>query len=81
MKTLNALVAAALLAAALPSQSAEPRATAQGARPSPMERAHALALDSFRRARFSEAYGRFISLADAGHPASARYEIGEVGVC
>ncbi|MBK9134309.1 MAG: hypothetical protein IPM15_08195 [Betaproteobacteria bacterium] len=44
-------------------------------RPSALEQAHAQALDSFRRARFSEAYGRFIRLAEAGHPASARYAI------
>lgn len=40
-----------------------------------LEQAHLQALDSFRRARFSEAYGRFIKLAEAGHPASARYAI------
>ena len=35
------------------------------------ERLHAKAVASFREARFSEAYGRFISLADAGHAPSA----------
>jgi hypothetical protein len=59
---------------------AGPRAVAaRSANPSPhqqaLDRAHAQALDSFRRARFSEAYGRFIKLAEAGHPASARYAI------
>lgn len=42
---------------------------------SPVERAHARALDLFRHARFAEAYGRFIELANVGHPASARYAI------
>jgi len=36
------------------------------------ERLHANALSSFRQARFSEAYGRLIGLADAGHAPSAR---------
>jgi hypothetical protein len=35
------------------------------------EKLHANALSSFRQGRFSEAYGRFISLADAGHGPSA----------
>ena len=36
------------------------------------EQLHAEALASFRQARFSEAYGRFSGLADAGHaPAAA----------
>lgn len=36
------------------------------------EQLHANALTSFRQARFSEAYGRFSGLADAGHaPAAA----------
>ena len=36
------------------------------------EQLHANALGSFRQARFSEAYGRFSGLADAGHaPAAA----------
>ncbi len=36
---------------------------------------HAKAVESFRLGRFPEAYGRFIELADAGHPASARYAL------
>lgn len=36
-----------------------------------VERLHADALDSFRQARFPEAYGRFIALADAGHAPAA----------
>lgn len=36
---------------------------------------HDLAVQSFRRGRFPEAYGRFIALADAGHPPSARYAL------
>ena len=39
--------------------------------PSVAERLHANALASFRQARFPEAYGRFIALADAGHAPSA----------
>lgn len=35
------------------------------------ERLHNNALSSFRQARFPEAYGRFITLADAGHAPSA----------
>lgn len=36
------------------------------------EKLHANALTSFRQARFSEAYGRLMALADAGHAPSAR---------
>lgn len=39
------------------------------------ERLHARALESFRAGRFPEAYGRFMGLANAGHPASARYAL------
>ena len=35
------------------------------------DRLHANAVASFRQARFPEAYGRFIRLADAGHAPSA----------
>lgn len=38
---------------------------------STLERLHDNALASFRRARFSEAYGRLIALADRGHARSA----------
>jgi len=47
-----------------------PAALAQSA-PSVSERLHANAVASFRQARFPEAYGRFIGLADAGHAPSA----------
>jgi hypothetical protein len=47
-----------------------PAACAQSS-PSVNERLHADAVASFRQARFPEAYGRFISLADAGHAPSA----------
>lgn len=40
--------------------------------PSVSERLHAHAVSSFRQGRFPEAYGRFISLADAGHAPAAR---------
>jgi hypothetical protein len=39
------------------------------------ERMHHRALESFRQGRFPEAYGRFIDLANTGHPASARYAL------
>lgn len=47
-----------------------PAAFAQPA-PSVSERLHANAVASFRQARFPEAYGRLIQLADAGHAPSA----------
>lgn len=39
--------------------------------PGMAERLHANAVASFRQARFPEAYGRFVALADAGHAPSA----------
>ena len=39
------------------------------------ERMHARAVESFRQGRFPEAFGRFIELANTGHPASARYAL------
>lgn len=39
--------------------------------PGAAERLYANAVASFRQARFPEAYGRFISLADAGHAPAA----------
>ena len=39
--------------------------------PAAQERLYANAVDSFRQARFSEAYGRLIRLADSGHAPSA----------
>jgi hypothetical protein len=36
---------------------------------------HAAAVELFRQGRFPEAYGRFVELANAGHPASARYAL------
>ncbi|WP_425259555.1 hypothetical protein ACPOLB_01650 [Rubrivivax sp. RP6-9] len=47
-----------------------PAALAQQA-PSVAERLHHSAVSSFRQARFPEAFGRFIALADAGHAPSA----------
>jgi len=61
-----------ILAIPLPTPAA---GTGPGLRPNTVEAAHARALDMFRRARFSEAYGRFIELAALGHPVSARYAI------
>ena len=53
-----------------PGTFAQP-APAARATPSAAERLHAKALASFRQARFPEAYGRFIALADAGHAPAA----------
>lgn len=39
------------------------------------ERMHARAVESFRQGRFPEAHGRFIDMANSGHPASARYAL------
>jgi len=39
------------------------------------DRLHAKAVEMFRQGRFPDAYGRFIQLANAGHPASARYAL------
>jgi hypothetical protein len=47
-----------------------PSASAQPAR-DVTERSYAEAVASFRQARFAEAYGRLIRLADAGHRPSA----------
>ncbi len=49
------------------AQAAPPAAASRTA-----DRLHASAVDAFRQARFSEAYGRFIGLADAGHAPSAQ---------
>lgn len=43
--------------------------------PTYAERMHARALESFRTGQFNEAYGRFVELANLGHPASARYAL------
>ncbi len=76
MTKLHALIAALpMLAIPLSAPAAGPAGNGAGLRPSPVDAAHARALDLFRRARFSEAYGRFIELAALGHPASARYAI------
>lgn len=73
MIKLPAFIALALALAALePSRAADQPSAMAGVRPSAIEIAHAQAVDSFRRARFSEAYGRFIQLADAGHAPAAR---------
>jgi hypothetical protein len=47
-----------------------PNAFAQSSQ-SAGERLHANAMSSFQQARFSEAYGRLIALADAGHAPAA----------
>ena len=48
-----------------------PGALAQSATPRLSEQLHANAVGSFRQGRFSEAFGRFIALADAGHAPAA----------
>ncbi|MDP2008402.1 MAG: hypothetical protein Q8K45_22230 [Rubrivivax sp.] len=55
---------------ALLAASSAPVAVAQPA-PRLGEQQHAQAIASFRQARFSEAYGRTVALADAGHAPSA----------
>lgn len=47
-----------------------PGAFAQSGSPS-LDQLHAQAIQSFREARFPEAYGRFIELANAGHAPAA----------
>lgn len=54
-----------------PGAFAQPAPSASLA-PSVAERLHAEALASFRQARFPEAYGRFIKLANAGHAPAAK---------
>lgn len=61
--------AAAVLMAAVPAWPATAAPTTQA------ERLHARAVQAFREGRFPEAYGRFVGLANAGHPASARYAL------
>jgi len=59
-------------AALLVLSTQAPTAYAQPAAASRMsEKLHANAVASFRQGRFSEAYGRLINLADAGHVPSA----------
>jgi hypothetical protein len=69
-------VVSLLLGLHAPAAFAQPVQTVQTARsapsaPSTAERLHANALASFQQARFPEAYGRFIALANAGHAPSA----------
>ena len=52
-----------------------PGAMPAAATPPYADRMHARAVESFRQGRFPEAYGRFIGLPNAGHPASARYAL------
>lgn len=73
MRTLLPLASSLVLAAAPATSTAGAAGEGPAAPPRSIERAHAKALDLFRRARFAEAYGRFIEQAEAGHPASARY--------
>ncbi len=55
-----------VLACQAPGAAAQPRL---------VDRLHDNAVASFREARFSEAYGRFISLADAGHAPAAEHAL------
>lgn len=73
MKSSFLCMAAALaLMAPLALHAAGQPAPGAAARLSAIERAHMRALESFRRARFPEAYGRFVELANVGHAPSAR---------
>ena len=65
-KTLRRWTAMSLLALSChaPSAFAQPLPQVQA-------RLHAEAVASFRQARFAEAYGRFLKLANAGHAPSA----------
>lgn len=72
---LRALVGAAAALVALAAMTAAWAQVAFAARPHGAEAQHAAAVHSFRQGRFSEAYGRFIGLADAGHAPSARYAL------
>lgn len=66
-------VALLLLGLQAPGALAQSVRSAPSAPPAPSvaERLHASAVASFRQARFPEAYGRFIALADAGHAPAA----------
>ena len=74
MTTIRRLLCLALLAPAF-AGATHPTPKAQAAQASPADRLHAKAAEMFRQGRFPEAYGRFIELANAGHPASARYAL------
>jgi hypothetical protein len=67
MDRIGALVRLGLLLCAAMPALAAPTAM--------IDRLHARAVESFRQGRFPEAYGRFIDLANLGHPASARYAL------
>lgn len=57
------LAATATVATAWPAHAAKPTTRA--------EQLYAAAVESFRGARYPEAFGRFVRLADAGHAKSA----------
>ena len=59
-------VAAAALIGACLAPAAQAQSTSKRA-----EQLHSSAVASFQQARFPEAYGRFIALADAGHAPAA----------
>ncbi len=54
------------------AQSSTPATAAQ---PGHADRMQARAVESFRAGRFPEAYGRFVELANLGHPPAARYAL------
>lgn len=62
----------ASILALLMAQGGAPAAAAQ---PSHADRLQARAVESFRAGRFPEAYGRFVELANLGHPPAARYAL------
>ncbi len=71
MRTMRLLLGLALLS---PEFSGGEASTGK-AQATQTDRMHARAVELFRQARFSEAYGRFIELANEGHPASSRYAL------
>lgn len=71
MRTITCLLGLALLLPAI-GGAASPAGKTQATY---ADQAHARAVDAFRAGRFPEAYGRFVSLANAGHSPSARHAL------
>lgn len=73
LHTLNGFWCRGMLCATIVSFSGSPAYSAPTA--THVERVHNRAIVLFRGGRFPEAYGRFVDLANAGHPASAEYAL------
>jgi hypothetical protein len=67
-----ALCCACLLPLAQTASAAPPVSGAAPSQASALEVLHAQAVQSFKSARYPEAFGRFVALADAGHAPSAQ---------